>query len=148
LSLDRVETDVADKANNDLFDDAETIPFTGALAKAVADEKAENIDFQRPAIQNLGVDKLRGLIHRIFESIAEGNLSAQTLAKRFGLSDATFSRFASTRWSHGQNLRFSNVPDLWSNTAQVLASNPDFVETAGRAGVLATISQITESNGL
>jgi len=75
-------------------------------------------------------------------------LEAQALAKKFGLSSATFSRFASIRWSEGENLRFSNVPDLWSNTAGVLAANPDFVEAAGRAGVLAKIRQITESNGL
>lgn len=146
MSLSQIETDVADSTKGDFYDDTETVSFTDDLATAVANEKAENIGFQRPAIQALGPDKLKDLVCRIFESIAGGNLKAQPLAKEFGLSDAAMSRFASTRWSRVPNLRFSNVPDLWSNTAQVLATNPDFSAAAGRAGVLTTISQIIESN--
>ena len=146
VSLSQIETDVADSTKGDFYDDTETVSFTDDLATAVANEKAENISFQRPAIQALGPDKLKDLVCQIFESIVGGKLKAQPLAKEFGLSDAAFSRFASTRWSRVPNLKFSNVPDLWSNTAQVLATNPDFSAAAGRAGVLTTISQIIESN--
>ena len=145
LSLDRLEMDVADRIKDDLFDDTEKNSFTGDLATAVAEEKAENIDFQRPAIRNLGTKKIKQLIHKIFDGIAGGDLNAQVLAESFGLSGATFSRFASIRWGRDEKNNISNVPDLWSNTAEVLASSPDFVEVAGRAGVLTKIKQITES---
>lgn len=148
VSLSQIQTDVADHSSIDLYEDIEPVSFVDDLATAVANEKADTIDFQRPAIQALGPDKLKELIHRIFEGITGGNLKAQSLAKEFALSDAAFSRFASTRWSRRSKLRFSNVPDLWSNTAGVLASNPDFAEAASRAGVLATIRQISESTML
>ena len=142
VSLSRIETDVAD-STDDLYEDTESTFLVDDLTAAVANEKADNIEFQRPAIQALGPEKLKELIHQIFEGIAKGGLKAQDLARQFAISDAAFSRFASTRWN--RELGISKVPDLWSNTASVLASNADFSQAAGRAGVLSTISQIIES---
>lgn len=65
-----------------------------SLADVVADEKAENISFQRTVIQQLGKDKLRQLIHHIFDSLTRGEYEAMNTADSFGINRVTFSRFA------------------------------------------------------
>lgn len=95
------------------------------LAEAVADEKADSIEEQRTTIRNLGQETLRKVIHEIFDALADGGLSNGDIARRVGLDKVTFSRFAGTRWGAR-----TSVPDLWANTAQVLAHSPDFVAAA------------------
>jgi hypothetical protein len=103
------------------------------LAHAVAEEKAENIDDQRPAIRALGRDKLKDLICRIFESLAEDR-HAEQIAADFGLSKPTFSRFAGCKWTRDVS-ETSRMPDLWQNVAHVLVAQEDFVAVARQAGV-------------
>ncbi len=102
------------------------------LAKVVADEKAHAISQQRPAIRVLGRLPLRQLIMRIFEDLLEGSYRDGALARTFGLSKATFSRFAGSRW---QVCSGDAIPDLWANTAAVLAQHSRFVQVAKEAGV-------------
>ena len=67
------------------------------------------------------------------------------MADSFGLSAATFSRFAGSRWrkaSQGQ------VPDLWMNTAEMLASHAVFTEAAEEAGVLGQVEQLLQGGSL
>ena len=71
------------------------------------------------------------MIHHIFENIISDEYQDNTVAKTFGLSKATFSRFAGSRWNSSE----SNIPDLWLNMAQVLSVHPVFKETAREAGV-------------
>ena len=102
------------------------------LARFVAEEKAETIDAQRPAIRALGRSRLKQLILCVFEELCEGVYQEKKLAQAFGLSGATFSRFAGSRWrSHASG----RIPDLWANTAHTLAGHQQFVETAVEAGV-------------
>ena len=54
------------------------------------------------------------------------------LADAFGISRATFTRFAGSRWKMDADGR---VPDLWANTAQTLAAHAPFMEAAEEAGV-------------
>jgi len=100
------------------------------LGNHIAEEKAQKINEQRPAVRRLGPDKLRTLIQLIFQGIASSRYREGRLARAFGLSKATFSRFAGSRWrAHGR------IPDLWRNTAGVLAHHRPFVETIREAGL-------------
>jgi hypothetical protein len=104
------------------------------LPDAVAREKAEHIVRQRPSIRLLGKDQLMELIRVIFDRLAHGEYIEKEVAASFGLSQATMSRFAGSRWSHDHNGPMT-VPDLWKNTALTLARHSDFVRAAQKAGV-------------
>ncbi len=115
------------------------------LAKVVADEKVRNIRRQRPSIRALGKSTLKQLILHIFEDLSEETYKERELADVFGISTATFSRFAGSRWrkaSQGQ------VPDLWMNTAEMLASHTAFAEAAEEAGVLGRVEQLLHGGSL
>lgn len=117
------------------------------LAKAVGDEKVQNIGLQRPAIRALGQESLKKLIVAVFNDLAWDNYEASTFACRFGISEATLSRFAGCRWNRqsGDISEGVVVPDLWQNTAQVLAGHIDFVEAATKAGVWKQVCQVLET---
>ena len=118
-------------------------PMPGnALAGIVAEEKTENIAEQRPAVQALGREPLRALILRIFEDIEADCYSAADVAGQFKLSKASLSRFAGVHWN-GDG-KTENMPDLWRNTAHVIASDPIFVEVAREAGVWPRIRDLSE----
>ncbi|KPL24976.1 MAG: hypothetical protein AMJ75_02245 [Phycisphaerae bacterium SM1_79] len=115
------------------------------IAEAVAGEKAENIRQQRPAIRLLGRDKLRQLIRTIFTGLANGDYVEKDIARSFGLSAATFSRFAGAHWKeYRDDVAISAPPDLWKNTAEVLSCHPDFVIAAQKAGVWKQVSCMSQ----
>jgi len=106
------------------------------LTEAIGDEKADNIRQQRPAIRLLGKDKLRQLIRMIFTKLAYADYVEKDIARHFGLSCATFSRFAGAHWKkYRDDCIDPPPPDLWRNTAEVLSGHPDFVVAAEKAGV-------------
>ena len=106
------------------------------LAEAVATEKAENINQQKPTIRQLGKVKLKQLIRTVFTQIAYGRYIEKDVACRFGLSLSTLSRFAGSHFRFTlDNDTVTQVPALWRNTAGVLSSHPDFATAAQRAGV-------------
>jgi hypothetical protein len=111
------------------------------LAEAVADEKADTIEEQRTTIRNRGTKALRSMIHSIFSILAEEEVSDGDIARHVGMDKVTYSRFAGTRWG-GR----TSIPDLWANTAQVLASNPDFIRLA-RQRVRDRVGQIVYVTG-
>ena len=112
------------------------------LAEVVAEEKAENIMHQRPAIRQLGTDKLKELILTIFAGLACEDYVEQTIAACFGMSKSTLSRFAGSRWNNNWN---DAVPDLWRNTAQTLAGHSAFIMVAKRAGVWKRVTQVSDA---
>jgi hypothetical protein len=114
------------------------------LAKTVADEKAENIKHQRQTIQKLGKKKLKKLIHTIFNAMACGEYVEYRIAASYGLSPATFSRFAGAHWNKNDD-DISSVPALWSNVAHTLAGHLKFVTEAKKAGVLKRVNAILEA---
>jgi len=93
------------------------------IAEIVSREKADRIYEQRAAVSSLGEEKLKSLIKMVFKAILEGDESDGSIAKRFDLSKATFSRFCGRSWS-------TNIPDLWKNLASIIASHPAFREYA------------------
>jgi hypothetical protein len=114
------------------------------LAAVVAQEKADNIHLQRPAIRRLGKAKLMLLILDVFNELAEGRYQEKQIAARYGLSNATLSRFAGSRWNKHPDDRISvSVPDLFRNTAQTLAGHSQFIAAARKAQVWKRVSQIT-----
>ena len=119
----------------------EPIEMAGiSLAKVVAKEKAVNIRLQRRSIWALGKKRLKQLILRIFEDIGCDGYNDSKVAKDFGLSKATFSRFAGSQWFQKE----SSIPDLWLNTAQVLSSHSIFKDIAINMGIWNQIEGVLE----
>jgi len=114
------------------------------LAEVVADEKSENIKHQRRKIQQLGKEKLKKLIHTIFNALARGEYVEYRIAANYGLSPATFSRFAGANWNKNCD-DISSVPALWSNVAHTLAGHLKFVMEAKKAGVLKQVHEILKA---
>ena len=115
------------------------------LASTVAYEKTENIKKQRRKIQQLGKEKLKKLIHTIFNALAHGEYVEYEIAASYGLSPATFSRFAGAHW--GKNSAEANLvpPDLWVNVSHTLADHLKFVMAAKKAGVLKQVRGILKA---
>jgi hypothetical protein len=113
--------------------------FGFSLARFVADEKSADIENQRRSIKNLGAERLKQLVLRIFEDLDAGTFQDHRIAEDFGLSKSTFSRFAGSQW---RTSRADNIPDLWLNTAQVLSTRPEFKEAAVEAGVWGEVEKV------
>ena len=112
-----------------------------SLAEAVAREKAQNIQKQRRAIRKLGPESLAELVRQVFLDLDAGEYEQKRVAARFGLSQATLSRFAGTDWRQ-KDTEDQQVPDLWRNTAQVVSQIPMFREVAEEAGMLHRIEEV------
>ncbi len=125
------------------------LAFVGSLAETVAQEKVWNIKRLRPAIRKLGGEKIELLILQIFADLTESEYDAGQIAKKYGISKATFSRFSGSKWVEKiGDTDFVKIPDLWRNTAKILAGNPVFMETvltSGFAGKLEEILAFVES---
>jgi hypothetical protein len=104
--------------------------FGWNLADAVAQEKAENPNVLRPAIRKLGEQSIKQLILQIFAEIEYDDYDITRIASQYGLSKASLSRFAGSTWYEKMETdQPVTIPDLWKNTAQVLAGNPTFMQT-------------------
>ena len=113
------------------------------LSQTVAEEKVRTIRCQRPAIQELGANKLRGLILRVFDDLAKGSYEPGRVADEVGLSRATMSRFAGSRWSGRLRGAVQGpLPDLWLNTAKMLAADERFMRFVRSAGLSGRIEQV------
>lgn len=116
------------------------------LALEIAAEKAERIDRLRPSIRNLGAARLKSLILKIFDGLEEGCYQASSLAEDYQLDEASFSRFAGSRWKDKKRNE-CKVPDLWANLAGVVAGRLEFREIALAAGVWQRIEHIAAGGG-
>jgi len=113
------------------------------LARAVAKEKADCLDELRPSVRAIGASRVHDLVVRIFEELADGSHEPRQVASDFGLSQPTLSRFAGTRWARDTDRpEDATIPDLWRNTAQVIASHPEFIEAASDSGTWSRIASI------
>lgn len=142
VSSDCCETQVPEEADNAArryFDDPDLITD---LAGAVAKEKADSIEEQRESIRTMWPWDLEAMIHRIFRTLSEGECRDKEIADAFDLSRATFSRFAGTRWG----VR-SSIPDLWANTAHVLAGDRRFADAAKTVGVWPGVERMSRASG-
>lgn len=124
------------------FGDSYGISVQG-LSLAVADEKAEHIGEQRSAIRALGAETLRALIQRVFTSLTASLYNESEIAREYGLSKATFSRFAGSRWPRS---RRGAIPDLWRNAARLLATHGPYQQALADLG-LWPVTEKTCDNG-
>ncbi len=117
--------------------------FVGSLADTVAQEKIKNIDELRPGIKKLGKRNIERLILQIFSKLSAGEYEAARLAEQYGISKATFSRFAGSKWVEKiGDTDVVIIPDLWRNTAKILAGDPAFMETVLTSGFACKLEEL------
>ena len=110
------------------------------LARTVALEKANAPARLRTSIAALGPERIEQLVLGIFEDVIAGRYRPSTTARDFGLHKSTLTRFAAAHWLPSTE---GPVPDLWLNTAQVLASQPRFACALEEAGLDDIVSHMT-----
>lgn len=120
---------------------------TNELMLTIAQEKVHNIDQMRPAIKALGKESLHNLILRIFDDIFGDKFEDNRIATEFGLSKATFSRFAGSKWFEKIDDEKIQIPDLWQNMARIMATDTDFMELALSAGIMPKLKKVIEIIG-
>ena len=82
--------------------------------------------------------RLKKMILQIFNELPNDEYEDTKIASAFGLSKATFSRFAGSKWNEND----SQIPDLWLNTAQILSKHEIFMELAEKAGIWEKVQHI------
>lgn len=143
ISIDEYSV-AAPNPGNTIIPETHEVP---KLAKIVAAEKIKHFDKLRPAIRKLGEPALKQLIIRVFEDLSDEVFEDQQIAGDFGLSKATFSRFAGSQWKDKlQDNKAASIPDLWHNTARVLGSNQIWLEIAEQAGVIGILKRVFMQN--
>ena len=128
-------------SNEDPIKSVEEEIFRGKFFKEIATEKSSNSHHLRPAIRILGKEKIYQLVYRILDSFGYDENSDAKIANDFGLSKATYSRFAGRDWRKGDSFE---IPDLWKNIAHVVASDPIFFEAAIDYGLKDSIEFVLE----
>lgn len=113
------------------------------LARTVASEKASAPERLRHSIAKLGAERVKQLVLRIFGDVSAGTYHPSVVAKDFSLHKSAMTRFAAVRWQPGDD---GPVPDLWANTAQVLASQPRFRAALEEAGLDRLVQQLAGIN--
>ncbi|PKN62629.1 MAG: hypothetical protein CVU57_23560 [Deltaproteobacteria bacterium HGW-Deltaproteobacteria-15] len=113
--------------------------FVQQLAQVVAEEKSEGVNDLRPAISKIGKDAVKELVLQIFFELDQDDYRLTPLAEKYGISKAALSRFAGSKWFEKADTNDEandkvEIPDLWKNTAQVLAADPMFLETVASTG--------------
>ena len=119
--------------------------FSDRLSVHVAAEKSENLEKLRPAIKIIGKKAVYNLVNRIFTDIADEQYNLSEVARNFNLSKATLSRFAGSDWRKDKDMdqiSEADIPDLWINTARVLAENTALMETVKNTGFADVIDYI------
>ncbi len=147
LNFDDLQERDTDVAVNPDPAEAEERAYLGKhLYIRVADEKAESIHQQRPAIRKLGREKVRQLVLRILDGYVEQGSKDIDIAKEFNLSKATFSRFAGRDWQKSKDGSAMVVPDLWLNMAKMIHRDPHFSEAAIRLGIKDMVDMIQQES--
>ncbi len=83
----------------------------------------------------------------IFAALDSGEYDSGKIAGSYGLSKATYSRFAGTHRANLSDETDSHgMADLWENLAGVLASHAKFAEAARSAGVWDQVQLIVAGN--
>ncbi len=113
------------------------------VAETVAKEKVEIIGQLKPSVRALGKDKLKDMILAVFEGHESGELAEGALARRFGMSAPSFSRFCGSAWAKGKAKPcLEKIPVLWKNLAQLFARHEQFIKVAKRTGVWKRVQEI------
>lgn len=125
------------------YDYEETEQYPEDLSTLVAVEKSANLNKLRPSIRSLGEEKVKQFVKKILEAILYNENNDISIANEFGISKATYSRFAGRDWNSNIN---GEVPDLWKNLAKIVVSNPILLENAIKLGIKPVIDNILKSS--
>lgn len=107
------------------------------MRSLIAHEKAAGAYKLLPTISCLGYDRIYALVMLVLDNIVSELYSDDEIAKRFGLSKSTFSRFAgSHRWKKFREGYSNKPPILAENSAQILRKHKDFFSTAQEMGLI------------
>ena len=119
----------------------------GKFFNVIADEKANSVSDLRPSIASLGSKKVKELVMMILNSFADSEINDTAIFKKFGISKATYSRFAGSDWKKNNvdGIEIKEVPDLWKNIAKVVNSDPHFFELVVSLGVNKTVENINNA---
>lgn len=109
------------------------------LVDTLIKEKLERRESLRPAISRLG-NTLGNMIRDIVDGITSGESNDLDIAKKYGITPPTFSRFAGSNWRSGN---VKDIPDLWKNLASLLSTHDAFREAAQDSGIWPVIESIT-----
>jgi hypothetical protein len=133
MSID-VDNDIRNKLYvlDDPIEIMEKEDMGNRFYESIENEKANNIQHLRPSIRKLGKEKVKELVHNILHNFTNDDYTDTTVANEFGLSKATFSRFAGKDWRKGE---VTETPDLWRNIAHIVNSDPKFQEATIDFGV-------------
>ena len=123
--------------------------FPDRLSIYVAREKSEHLEQLRPSIRSLGKDRVYNRVLRIFSDIQEGEYALSEVAREYGLSKASLSRFAGPDWRRetGKEQAEDDIPDLWINTARVLARHRTLWEAVMNSGFAVILQEILDIIG-
>ncbi|MBI1931198.1 MAG: hypothetical protein HYS24_01510 [Ignavibacteriales bacterium] len=141
-----IEVDYSDVENyhnkdENIYSESEKYPEN--FTELIADEKSKTADQQRPAIRNLGKEKIKDLVVRILEDILYEKKRDIKIAQEFGITKATYSRFAGSDWKKNEG---GEVPDLWKNIAKIIMQNPILTELTASLGIKAVVNRILEKS--
>jgi len=109
------------------------------LSVCIAEEKSDNLDSLRASIARLGRDKVRKLVIAIFDEISTDSFRPSVLGRKFGLSPAAMTRFASLKWDRCNG---NNIPQLWANTARYVVNLPQYSKILYETGLYDKVSSI------
>ena len=111
------------------------------LVDFVAKEKALRLHEQRPTVRHLGPARLEAMIRCALDDPETNHRTDRAIAESFGLSPATFSRFAGRRRESGDDRPLS---DLGLNVARIVDRFPAFRELAASLRILDRIEAIVD----
>ena len=140
LDNPNAESSIFSEPDIRLFGWKTSTEFLIDLASSVATRKVENLELLRPAIRKLGGRIIKSLIFRIFEDLSDDDFHEAKIAKDYGISK-TFSRFAGSQW-HKNDMERTTVPDLWRNTAIVMAQSDAFLDKVFESGFKGGLERI------
>jgi len=107
-----------------------------ALGEYLALEKALFIDRLPPSIQAMGPAAVREFVSTVVTNLGTREHTDAELAKMFGITKASFSRFAGSNPKRPETGQVPALAILWQNAARVLREVPEYREAAVRAGLL------------
>lgn len=142
--VQREDTDLVDQRSiqgDHYVEYREGEQFVNKLSIRIAQEKSGNFKTLRPAIRDLGQTAVYDLVKRVFSDLADEKYDLGKVARDFKLSKSSLCRFAGTNWFRNLGKEIK-IPDLWANTAHVLASELVFMEAVENAGFVGALDMV------
>ena len=115
-------------------------PTLEGIIQKIVQRKEQEFDQLRAGIRKLGIRRMKQLVRDILDAVTDGAYNLSDMARKYGLSKATLSRFAGNTWESDD----AASPDLWKNSMQVILQNTPMLEMAAEAGIKEALSVLLE----